>query len=804
MRINTVTSKITTMAEANQDTLISQAVLPLTSTEPPRQFTREELEKTRKSELQTLGREIGLNNVWMRKDKLIKMILEMSQPDPAPDTVNLATTASTTRTTNNINTSSSLDHHSASLPHHPDHTAQPIPSKEQQILDQTTCLLRLDTAPELSPDDDAPRSPVNRQNTQPQPQDTSNPNEVTLDHSREEYGQQQCTTNDSRLANPASDAHEDMTDIHAIAREVKNIMDNYKLKDMEIELLTEEIKMAYQLIATLQQRVAALEQRNITSNEEHRQLQTDAPPVPHCLLLGDSNLRRVLSSDLGDKCSVKTIYGANIDSIRRWIQDHFNKAPTECVLYCGISDVLEESPHEIILDNMGALVSDLKEKNCSMKIFVCQIVPPNVSQDLKESIEYFNDHLLKWGETNGINILKITQNFKLGTGELDDLCFENDASGEVFSRIGIIRLLDTVANQCSEFKLCKNWKQVKKSLVNFSLLKPTSAPASLPSAGPLPPPRTAGHGSSSAPSSGAAALGSASSGRGVTQISLPDAAGPRAATTTRGTTLRPPPRPAGSRAASPYLSPPAGHNVTAYAPRGPAGPRAAPSHSPHPLGYNEPPPPPKPTSDAAPPATASYYPPYSYVTLPAATHYYQQTNEDVPGSSLYPYGQLGDTGSVINTLPCTAAWGGARVWGSNAARHSPPSQESGRTAPHYPEGPRRAWQPRRAFRGVPPAVHTMQWGQQVPHTGGASHATSSGWSWTGNYTPGMGPVSYHNTSINAHPALRTTTRKGKRRGCYNCGEFNHQKENCRFDHMLRCGLCNHLGHKQRLCHYYGI
>ena len=48
-----------------------------------------------------------------------------------------------------------------------------------------------------------------------------------------------------------------------------------------------------------------------------------------------------------------------------------------------------------------------------------------------------------------------------------------------------------------------------------------------------------------------------------------------------------------------------------------------------------------------------------------------------------------------------------------------------------------------------------------------------------------------------------TPRSSYRHGCYNCGEHNHQQKNCRYDHMLRCAICHQLGHKQRLCKYYG-
>lgn len=152
-----------------------------------------------------------------------------------------------------------------------------------------------------------------------------------------------------------------------------------------------------------------------------------------------------------------------------------------------------------------------------MKIYVCQIIPPSVSQNLKEIVESYNVHLLNPGETNGVGIMKTKPNFKLSTGEPDDLFFKGDA----LSRIKIIRLLDTVANQCSEFTLCKNWKQVRKSSENLATMKvdktppggalqstrhpssqPLSMTPSLPPAGVPPPSRSAGNVSAPLPPPG--------------------------------------------------------------------------------------------------------------------------------------------------------------------------------------------------------------------------------------------------------------------------------------------------------------
>ena len=61
---------------------------------PSRQpVTRENLEKTNTTELQKQCRKMGLNRVWVKKDQLISMILQNSQPATTPDAGHLATPA---------------------------------------------------------------------------------------------------------------------------------------------------------------------------------------------------------------------------------------------------------------------------------------------------------------------------------------------------------------------------------------------------------------------------------------------------------------------------------------------------------------------------------------------------------------------------------------------------------------------------------------------------------------------------------------------------------------------------------------
>lgn len=97
-----------------------------------------------------------------------------------------------------------------------------------------------------------------------------------------------------------------------------------------------------------------------------------------------------------------------------------------------------------------------------MKVYVCQIVLPPLSQEIQAETDY-NEHLTKCGETNGINVIKTVPTFRLGTSEIDDLvCFdiEND-SYSALNRLGAIKL-STIKRQCPDFHLCTNWEEKKK------------------------------------------------------------------------------------------------------------------------------------------------------------------------------------------------------------------------------------------------------------------------------------------------------------------------------------------------------
>ncbi|KAJ8040959.1 hypothetical protein HOLleu_15422 [Holothuria leucospilota] len=62
----------------------------------------------------------------------------------------------------------------------------------------------------------------------------------------------------------------------------------------------------------------------------------------------------------------------------------------------------------------------------------------------------------------------------------------------------------------------------------------------------------------------------------------------------------------------------------------------------------------------------------------------------------------------------------------------------------------------------------------------------------------------HETSGNRNPSQQFPRRSQYSRyvrGCYNCGENNHNLERCRFDRPIQCRSCGRHGHKEKNCMY---
>ncbi|KAK4328287.1 hypothetical protein Pmani_001312 [Petrolisthes manimaculis] len=81
-----------------------------------------------------------------------------------------------------------------------------------------------------------------------------------------------------------------------LERHIETIMSRLEKKNMEVELMNTEINTAFNTITSLQQRISVLENQNTTTIMHNV---PDSPSPQNLLLFGDSNLRRVLSSDLG-------------------------------------------------------------------------------------------------------------------------------------------------------------------------------------------------------------------------------------------------------------------------------------------------------------------------------------------------------------------------------------------------------------------------------------------------------------------------------------------------------------------------
>ena len=252
-------------------------------------------------------------------------------------------------------------------------------------------------------------------------------------------------------------------------------------RDKEIEDLKELLHSAHVTINKLSDRVSLLEEKVTLLHDTS----SDQPlnPSPQgssssnfqpegTLLLGDTNLSAVRASDLlSNHCSVRTIRGANIDLLKCWISEKLQWAPSNCIIYCGLQDILDKSTPCEIFDRLGSLVAELKKVNENMNIHICELVPiPNVG-DFDEHINNFNHQIAAWSTNNGVKIIKTNLQYRLGTGEVDLMCFNDTCENDnnFLNRFGIIRLLNVISKQCPSLKLHEDWENImSQSMPTFS------------------------------------------------------------------------------------------------------------------------------------------------------------------------------------------------------------------------------------------------------------------------------------------------------------------------------------------------
>ena len=254
-------------------------------------------------------------------------------------------------------------------------------------------------------------------------------------------------------------------------RGMEEIRERINIRDLDIDELNELVKTANITINRLNDRVSSLEEQvkilqDICKTQQTtpatQEVPNTTPLLEGSLLLGDTNLSSVRRSDLHQQCSVRTIKGANIDLINCWVKEKLHMTPRACILYCGIQDIFDGSELEDIFDGLGSLIANLKQTNERMEIFICELAPVPQVQEFDEKINNFNNQLPAWGESNGIKVIKTNLQYRLGTGDIDQMCYDGTQmiEGKFLNRFGIIRLLNIIASQCPFLKLNSEWNKI--------------------------------------------------------------------------------------------------------------------------------------------------------------------------------------------------------------------------------------------------------------------------------------------------------------------------------------------------------
>ena len=233
-----------------------------------------------------------------------------------------------------------------------------------------------------------------------------------------------------------------------ICQELENLKINMSRKDSQIEELNEMLKKAHVTINRLNDRITTLEDQIGQQNSE-----TETPREEKTLLLGDDNLNEVRISDLNENCSIKSIKDVNFDLMKCWVNEKLDVIPTKCIIYCGLNDLIENENVNSVLDDLGSLISELKNKNENVELFVSELAP-SINESVDNKISHFNNKLNEWSSVNGIKVIKMNLSFKLGTGEIYEMCFksENEKSGMILNRFGALRLLSVMHKQSSCMK----------------------------------------------------------------------------------------------------------------------------------------------------------------------------------------------------------------------------------------------------------------------------------------------------------------------------------------------------------------
>ena len=103
-----------------------------------------------------------------------------------------------------------------------------------------------------------------------------------------------------------------------------------------------------------------------------------------------------------------------------------------------------------------------------MNIHICELEPVMRVEEFDDNIYNFNNQLSTWSMDNGGSIIKTNLQFRLGTGEVNHMCFHdnNENQGNFLNRYGVIRLLNIIHKKCPFFMLHENWDSIMDQITS--------------------------------------------------------------------------------------------------------------------------------------------------------------------------------------------------------------------------------------------------------------------------------------------------------------------------------------------------
>ncbi|KAK4308822.1 hypothetical protein Pmani_010427 [Petrolisthes manimaculis] len=148
---------------------------------------------------------------------------------------------------------------------------------------------------------------------------------------------------------------------------IKILEDNVESIKSNISSETTSENAPNEICRIMEDRISALEEtttgtQNSTSNPSNN--------VSKTLLLGDINLSTIRASDLNTNCKIRTWKDANVDLLKCWVHEKLSWNPAKCIVYYGLCDVMDNESPASIIDNLGSLVSELKNKNENMEVCI--------------------------------------------------------------------------------------------------------------------------------------------------------------------------------------------------------------------------------------------------------------------------------------------------------------------------------------------------------------------------------------------------------------------------------------------------